>query len=92
MHDPHDGAVGDETPQERFGAELRRLRRQAGLSMRRLAQELHCAHSGIVDYESGRRLPGVEVVEQYEDFLGLHRGTLSAAARACAGGTTRVFA
>ena len=48
------------------------------LSVRRLAQELHRAHSGIVEYESAQRLPGVEVVEQYEDLFGLTRGTLGA--------------
>jgi WD40 repeat protein/transcriptional regulator with XRE-family HTH domain len=78
MGDPHDVEMADDTPEARFGAELRRLRVQAGLSVRRLAQELHRAHSGIVHYESGRRLPGVEVVEQYEDFFGLGRGTLGA--------------
>jgi WD40 repeat protein/transcriptional regulator with XRE-family HTH domain len=78
MDDPHDAEMADDRPHARFGAELRRLRLQAGLSVRRLAQELHRAHSGIVHYESGRRLPGVEVVEQYEDFFGLERGTLGA--------------
>jgi WD40 repeat protein/transcriptional regulator with XRE-family HTH domain len=68
----------EETPEERFGAELRRLRVQRGLSVRRLAEQLHRAHSGIVEYERGRRLPGVEVVEQYEDYFGLARGTLVA--------------
>ena len=34
--------------------------------------------SSVVEYERGRRLPGVEVVEQYEDHFGLERGTLGA--------------
>ncbi len=75
MDDPHDGEAEAERS---FAAELRRLRLQAGLSVRRLAQELHRAHSGIVEYERAQRLPRVEVVEQYEDFFGLPRGTLVA--------------
>jgi WD40 repeat protein/transcriptional regulator with XRE-family HTH domain len=78
MHDPHEADVVDDTPQASFAAELQRLRKQAGLSVRALAHELHRAHSGIVEYERAQRLPTVEVVEQYEDFFGLTRGTLAA--------------
>lgn len=78
IDDPHNAQTQDDTPQARFGAELRRLREQAGLTVRRLAEELHRAHSGIVEYEGGRRLPGIEVVEQYENYFGLARGTLVA--------------
>jgi transcriptional regulator with XRE-family HTH domain len=66
------------TPEEAFGVQLRRLREQAGLTVRALGHRLHRAHSGIVEYEGGRRLPGVGVVEQYEDFFELSRGTLLA--------------
>jgi transcriptional regulator with XRE-family HTH domain len=76
MDDSHEAEMADETPEMRFGAELRRLRVHAGLSLRRLADDLHRAHSGIVEYENGRRLPGIEVIEQYEDYFGLVRGTL----------------
>src|SRR3954447_13279348 len=70
-----DGLHDDDatTPEEGFGAELRRLREQAGLTARQLATELHRAHSGIVEYERGRRLPAVDVVEQYEDHFDLER-------------------
>jgi transcriptional regulator with XRE-family HTH domain len=78
MDDPVEAEVVDETPQACFAAELRRLRLQAGLSVRALARGLHRAHSGIVEYETAQRLPGVEVVEQYEEFFGLARGTLAA--------------
>jgi WD40 repeat protein/transcriptional regulator with XRE-family HTH domain len=78
MIDRANPATADDTPEERFGAELRRLRLRAGLSVRRLARGLHRAHSGIVEYEGGRRLPAVQVVEQYEDYFGLSRGTLVA--------------
>ena len=70
--------VEQDTPEARFGAELRELRVRADLSVRQLAAALHRAHSGIVEFESGRRLPAVEVVEQYEDHFGLARGTLVA--------------
>jgi transcriptional regulator with XRE-family HTH domain len=73
---PTDDPEHVQSPEARFGAELRRLREHAGLTVRRLADELHRAHSGIVEWERGRRLPGVDVVEQYEDYFGLKRGTL----------------
>jgi WD40 repeat protein/transcriptional regulator with XRE-family HTH domain len=57
---------------------LRDVRVQARVSVRRLARDLDRAHSTISDFENGRRLPGVEVVEQYEDYFGLSRGTLGA--------------
>ncbi|HEX8158733.1 MAG TPA: helix-turn-helix transcriptional regulator, partial [Solirubrobacteraceae bacterium] len=77
MEDRRDVEAAGSSPQECFAAELRRLRVEAGLSVRALAQELHRAHSGIVEYESAQRLPGVEVVEQYEDVFGLAHGTLA---------------
>lgn len=48
------------------------------MTVRRLAKDLARAHSTISDFENGRRLAGVEVVEQYEDYFGLARGTLGA--------------
>jgi WD40 repeat protein/transcriptional regulator with XRE-family HTH domain len=64
------------SPEARLGAELRRLRVRAGLSVRQLARELNRAHSSIVVYETGGRLAPVEVVEQYERFFDLAPGTL----------------
>ena len=78
MDVPDEASRSDDTPESQFGAELRRLRVQAGLSIRGLAGALHRAHSGIVDYERGRRLPGADVVEQYESYFGLSPGTLGA--------------
>ncbi len=78
MRIEHDDDAANGTPEERFGAELRRLRERAELTVRRLAQELHRSHSSIVEYERGRRLPGVDVVEQYEEYFGLERGALVA--------------
>jgi transcriptional regulator with XRE-family HTH domain len=78
MGAPHSPEASDDTPEAQFGAELRRLRVQAGLSLRQLGKALHRGYSSISDLERGRRLPGVEVVEQYEDYFGLERGTLGA--------------
>lgn len=78
MGDPHNDELADETPEARFGAELRRLRLRANLSGRQLAKALHRAQSSIVEYELGRRLPSIDVVEQYEDYFELSRGTLGA--------------
>jgi WD40 repeat protein/transcriptional regulator with XRE-family HTH domain len=78
MDDPRSAEMPGESPEACFGAELRGLRVRAGLSVRQLAEALYRAHSSIVGYESGRRLAGVEVVEQYEDYFGLVRGTLVA--------------
>jgi transcriptional regulator with XRE-family HTH domain len=83
MDDVHDIDTGDDSPETRFGAVLRRVRVQAGVSVRRLAKDLGRVHSTISDFENGRRLAGVEVVEQYEDYFGLARGTLGAQ-RECA--------
>jgi WD40 repeat protein/transcriptional regulator with XRE-family HTH domain len=68
----------DDTPEARLGAQLRAVRMLAGLSVRRLAKDLNRAHSTISDFENGQRLPGVEVVEEYEDYFGLSRGELGA--------------
>jgi len=66
------------TPEARLGAELRRLRVRAGLTVRQLARELNRSHSSIVVYETGGRLAPVEVIEQYERFFDLAPGTLGA--------------
>ena len=78
MSAPHDAEPPDDTPEARFGAMLRSVRVRGGLTVRRLAMDLGRAHSTISDFENGRRLPGVEVVEEYEDRFGLARGTLGA--------------
>ena len=76
MDDGHSPATPDNAPEARFGAVLRQLRERAGLTLRDLGEQLHRSHSTISDFEHGRRLPGVEVVEQYEDRFGLSPGML----------------
>lgn len=78
MSNPDIDAAADDSPRARFGAELRRLRVQAGLTVRQLAAELHRGHASIVGYEKGDRLASVEVVEQYEQHFDLPRGSLLA--------------
>jgi len=58
MDDLHDAETADDTPEARFGAELRRVRVHAAISVRRLAKDLDRAHGTISDFENGRRLPG----------------------------------
>ena len=76
MDEPDCDDAANDTPEARFGAELRRLRVRAGLSQRDLAAALYRVASTISEFESGRRLPRVEVAEQYEEHFGLPRGTL----------------
>ena len=78
MDDLDNAEMADRTPEQRFGAVLRSLREAADLSVRALAAALHRGHPSIVEYEGGKRLPSVEVIEQYEEYFGLARGELGA--------------
>ena len=54
----HGSATDDMSPAELFGLELGRLRMSRGLSLRRLARIVGmAAHSALVDYERGVRIP-----------------------------------
>jgi len=56
---------------------LRRLRRARGLSQRDLTGPLNLtAHSAIVDYESGRRIPPPDILAAYERHFELQAGGL----------------
>ena len=57
---------------------MRRLREQAGLTVRGLAKRLHGSHSSVVEYENGVRLAPVQVVQQYEELFALKPGELTA--------------
>jgi transcriptional regulator with XRE-family HTH domain len=64
-------------PEERFGAELRRVREERSVSLRGLAKKLSRSHSNLVEYERGHRLAPRDVVEAYEAELGLAPQTLT---------------
>lgn len=60
-----------------FGAELRRLRICAGLTLKDLVHELGLsAHSNLSDYERGRRTPHVDLVVRCEAVLEVADGQL----------------
>ena len=67
----------DPRPEVEFGAELRRLRQQAGLTTRDLAKRLHGSHSSIVEWEKGVRLAPLQAVAQYEALFELRPGELA---------------
>lgn len=68
--------VRPDTPEARFGAELRRLRLSADLTLRKLGERLHRSHTAISGYETGRTFPSAEVVEQYQTYFGVLDGSL----------------
>lgn len=58
---------GEPDPLRVLGATLRQLRLSHGLSLRALAKKVGMtAHSGLVDYERGRRLPPPDLVAAYQ--------------------------
>lgn len=62
-----------------LGAELRRRRRERGLSQRAFTRMLGLsAHSNIADYEAGRRIPPRDILRQCETLLGVTDGQLCA--------------
>jgi transcriptional regulator with XRE-family HTH domain len=86
------------TAAERLGDELLRLRLERGLSLRKMAKELGMtAHSGLVDYERGYRIPPNGLLAAYARALRvdddrltvLHRAAMAERARRRAGGSDR---
>jgi transcriptional regulator with XRE-family HTH domain len=64
-------------PQVVLGAEIRRLRKQRGLSQRALVRVIGLsAHSNLSDYETGRRLPPADIVAACERALAVTDGYL----------------
>jgi transcriptional regulator with XRE-family HTH domain len=60
-----------------LGEVLRRCRLEQGLSFRVLARRLGMsAHSGLADYEQGRRIPPEDLIIAYESVFGLPAGQL----------------
>lgn len=81
MSADHQGAQspGSTSPGHAFllGAEIRRLRRQRGLSQRALVRMIGLsAHSNLSDYEAGRRLPPADIVAACERVLEVPDGYL----------------
>jgi transcriptional regulator with XRE-family HTH domain len=57
---------------ERFGEKLRILRKQRGMTLRNLADELGFSSSGSVgDLESGRKKPSLEVAIKISRIFGV---------------------
>ncbi len=64
----------------RFAETLKRLRTQKGLSQRELAERMYVNRSTITRWESGSRLPDVEMISRLSQCLGISVGTLFATA------------
>ena len=60
----------------RFAETLKRLRTQKGLSQRELAERMYVNRSTITRWESGSRLPDVEMISRLSQCLGINVGTL----------------
>ncbi|TQM78697.1 helix-turn-helix protein [Saccharothrix saharensis] len=66
----HDRPSAGSDPATLLGRELLRLRTARGLSLRRLARLLGMtAHSGLVDYERGLRIPPRDLMSAYVRVL-----------------------
>lgn len=69
--------MSQRTGSVRLGRQLRRLRLARGLSQRGLARALGLsAHSNLVQYELGRRIPPRDIVDACERLLGDGSGSL----------------
>ncbi|MEO3841910.1 helix-turn-helix transcriptional regulator [Streptomyces sp. B22F1] len=62
--DPYD------SPRTFYGAELRRLREDAGLSQERLSERVFCSPAYIAHFESCVRLPQEEISKLLDDLFG----------------------
>lgn len=74
---PADSRVQRMSAEHTLRVLLRKLRRERGLSQRALTRALSLtAHSAIVDYESGRRIPPPDILAAYERHFRLADGEL----------------
>lgn len=70
-------ATADGFDGQNFGHLLRLSRLREGLSLRAVAKRIGLsAHSGVAEYESGRRLPPENLIAPYERALNLPPGYL----------------
>src|SRR4051812_21206274 len=61
-----------------LGRALHRCRLERGLSLRALARLVgFAAHSGLVDYERGRRIPPEDLLSAYERAFAMPEGALA---------------
>ncbi len=56
---------------KRFGEKLRTLRKQRGLSYRQLASMLETSHSHIINIETGKHKPSVDLIVRIVQFFGV---------------------
>lgn len=65
-----DDMEGRGAAQLRLGIEIRKYRIARGMTQARLAREIGLsAHSNISDYEAGRRLPPMDILQSFESVL-----------------------
>jgi transcriptional regulator with XRE-family HTH domain len=69
-------------PLEAFAANVRRLRKERGLTQERLAEEAGLHLTDIARIETLRRSPGIEVVAKLARGLGVEAGELFAGVKA----------
>jgi predicted transcriptional regulator len=62
--------TGKELDQQALGAEMRKLRESAGVSLRQMASELGYSASFLSDLELGRRKCRKEWIAAYKEVLG----------------------
>ncbi|MBT2208725.1 helix-turn-helix domain-containing protein [Actinomadura sp. NEAU-AAG7] len=74
----HHGLMADTTPE--FGTELRRRRKEAGLSQQQLARLIPCSKSWISKVETGTSAATFELAQGFDDALGAN-GELMVLAR-----------
>ncbi len=54
---------------KKFGEKLRALRNQRGLSYRQLASMLETSHSHIINIETGKHKPSVDLIVRIVQFF-----------------------
>jgi transcriptional regulator with XRE-family HTH domain len=64
------------SPRERFGTNLQRLRREAGLTQMELGNRSNMQHSVISRYERGLRDPQLEAIAALAKALGVRAADL----------------
>lgn len=52
-----------------YGENIRRLRKEKGLSQRKLAIELNVTHVAIHNFEKEKRQPSIEMLERLAEIL-----------------------